>query len=56
MLSNLGEALEGLVVLEDTEGDTPQISTEAPDTPDDAASLEVERGPVSRRLEGSAAD
>ena len=56
MLSNLGEALEGLVVLEDTEGDTPQISTEAPDTPDDAASLEVEQCPVALRLEGSAAD
>ena len=56
MLSNLGEAFEGLVVREDAEGGTPQISAEAFDAPDDSASHEIERCPVALRLEGSAAD
>ena len=56
MLSNLGEALEGLVVREDAEGGTPQISAEALDSQDGAASLEIERCPEALRLEGSAAD
>ena len=56
MLSNLGEALEGLVIRENTEGGTPQTFAEALDAPDDAASLEIERCLVALRLEGSAAD
>ena len=56
VLSNIGEALEGLVVRDDSEGGTLQISAEAFDAPDDAASLEVERCSVALRLEGSAAD
>ena len=56
VLSNLGEALEGLVVREDAEGGTPQISAEALDASDYAASLETERCPVALRLEVSAAD
>ena len=55
VLSNLGEALEGLVVRNDAEGGTPQISTEAIDASDDAASLYIERCPVALRLEGRAA-
>ena len=56
MLSNLDEAREGLLVREDMEGGTLQISAEVFDAPDDAASLEIERCPVALRLEGSAAD
>ena len=56
MLGNLGEAFVRLVVRKDAEGSTPSLSSEALDTPDDAATLEIERGPVSLRLEGSAAD
>ena len=52
----LGDAFERLVVPKDAEGGIPQVSSETVDNPDDAASLEIERGPVSLRLEGSAAD
>ena len=56
MLNNLGEALERLVVRKNVEGGTPQVTTEALEAPDDAASLEVKRCPLALRLEGSAAD
>ena len=56
MFRNLGEAFERLVVRENAEGGTPQISAQAFNAPDDAASLEIERRPVTLRLEGSTAD
>ena len=56
VLSNLGKALERLVVRNNAEGGTPQITTEAVDAPGDAAGLEIKRCPVALRLERSAAD
>ena len=56
VLSNLGGAFERHVVRKNADGGTPQITTEARDAPGDAASLEIERCPVTLRLEGSAAD
>ena len=56
VLINVGKALERIVVRQNAEGGTPQISAEALDAPDYAASLEIERCPVALRLEVSAAD
>ena len=56
MFNNVGEALERVVVRKNAEGGTPQISAEALDASDYAASLETERCPVALRLEVSAAD
>ena len=35
---------------------TPQVTSKALDAPDDAARFQVERGPVTFKLDGSAAD
>ena len=56
MLRKSGEAFERVVVRNVAKGGTPQISTEALNAPDDAASLEVERRPLALRLKGSTAD
>ena len=56
VFNNVGEALERVVVRKNAEGGTPQISAEALDASDYAASLETERCPVALRLEVSAAD
>lgn len=45
-LSNLVEALQLRVIQTNAEGGPPQVSTEALDTPDGAATLEIERAPV----------
>ena len=55
VFNNVGEALERVVVRKNAEGGTPQISAEALDASDYAASLETERCPVALRLEVSAA-
>ena len=51
----LVEAFERLVVRTKSETGTPQVTTKALD-PDDAAHFQIERGPVTFRLDGSAAD
>ena len=52
---DLVEAFERLVVRTKSETGTPQVTTKALD-PDDAAHFQIERGPVTFRLDGSAAD
>ena len=56
MFCDLVEACERLAVRKDSEIGTPQVTAKALDAPDDAARSQIERGPATFRLDGSAAD
>ena len=56
MFCDLVEAFERALVRKKSEIGTPQVTAKALDAPDDTARFKIDRGPVTFRLDSSAAD